>query len=247
MIPETPSIIQTLSRWRKEPLVSFSSVVALNLLAATHQRFSRRFALVCFVVLPMLSASTAAILWWSEHKYEYIPKRWGIVVPGLIYRSGQLTPELLGQTLEEHGITTIIDLQLNDLEDPHLQWEMQYAAARRLRHFRFGLGGDGTGDVDRYVDAVAVLIECVRENQPVLVHCAAGTQRTGGVVACYRLLAEEAEPQEVYRELKKYDWEPGDDGEVVDYLNTHLSTIAKRLVERGVLAQVPAEIPQLGK
>ncbi len=163
---------------------------------------------VMVLVTALLSTGTVGALWWSEHKYEYIPKRWGVVVPGKIYRSGQLTRQMLGKTLSEHGIKAIIDLQLNDLNDPNLQWEMEYAAANGIRHYRFGLGGDGTGDADRYVGAVAVLIDCVRNNEPVLVHCGAGTQRTGGIIACYRLLVEKADAREVSRELKAYDWEP---------------------------------------
>jgi protein tyrosine/serine phosphatase len=187
------------------------------------------------------------IFWWSEHKYEYIPKRWGVVVPGKIFRSGQLTPEIMKKTLTEHGITTIIDLQLNDLVDEHLQAEVRYAQEHGLRHYRFGLGGDGTGDVARYVDAVAMLVECVRDNRPVLVHCAAGTQRTGGVVACYRLLIEGADPQEVTQELKDYDWNPEGDWELSEYINSNLPYIAEQLVERGALDRVPAVNPRLAE
>jgi len=78
-----------------------------------------------------------------------------------------------------------------------------------------------------------------------LVHCAAGTQRTGGVVACYRLLFENANPDDVVEELKHYEWDPKGDMELIHYLNTHLPEIARRLAERGVLDRIPPRIPKL--
>jgi protein tyrosine/serine phosphatase len=198
-----------------------------------------------FFLAVLLSFVAGGLSWWSQHKYEYLPKRWGVVVPGKIYRSGQLTPRMLRKTVEKHGITTIVDLQLNDLEDELVQGEVRYAAEQGIRHFRFGLGGDGTGDVDRYVNAVDVVIQCARKNDPVLVHCAAGTQRTGGIVACYRILEESADASAVVSELKEYEWNAEDDRELVDYLNQHLPYIAEQLVARGTLAERPAEIPRL--
>jgi protein tyrosine/serine phosphatase len=185
------------------------------------------------------------VSWWSLHKYEHVPKRWGVVVPGKIYRSGQLTARMLRKSVAKHGITTIVDLQLNDLQDELLQGEVKYASEHGIRHFRFGLGGDGTGDVDHYVDAVDTVIQCARNNDPVLVHCAAGTQRTGGIVACYRLLEEGADPSAVVSELKDYEWNPNGDHELVDYLNEHLPYIAEQLAARGTLAERPAVIPRL--
>jgi protein tyrosine/serine phosphatase len=193
----------------------------------------------------LLLATGAGIFWWSEHKYDFIPKRLGEVVPGRVYRSGQLTPKMLDSTVRKHNISTIVDLQLNDLTDEMLQGEVQYAAANGLRHFRFGLAGDGTGDVNRYVDAVDTVIQCARTSDPVLVHCAAGTQRTGGVVACYRLLEEGADPDVVVAELKKYDWNAEEDQELVDYLNEHVPYIADQLVARGTLEKRSAELPRL--
>ena len=74
-------------------------------------------SLLNYLAVSMLVSIVAAgIVWWCEHKYEYIPKRWGVVVPGKIFRSGQLTPQMLGKTLTQHGITTIIDLQLKVIE-----------------------------------------------------------------------------------------------------------------------------------
>lgn len=223
----------------------FSSPVANSAPTARRSKLlfrPRNFLLLAIVLMPI----GGALSWWSAYKYEYLPKRWGVVVPGKIYRSGQLTAPMLRKSLSKYRITTIVDLQLNDLQDELLQGEVDYAAKNGIRHFRFGLGGDGTGDVDRYVDAVDVVIQCARASQPVLVHCAAGTQRTGGVVACYRLLEEGADPKTVVLELKEYEWNPEGDQELVDYLNANLPYIAEKLVERGTLAKMPNEIPHLG-
>jgi hypothetical protein len=199
---------------------------------------------VLLVVISLLPTAVG-LSWWSQNKYDYIPKRWGVVVPGKIYRSGQLTAPMLEKIASEQRIAAIVDLQLNDLQDELLQGEVQFAARHNIRHFRFGLGGDGTGDRDRYVNAVDVVIKSARTNQPVLVHCGAGTQRTGGIIACYRLLEEGADPQEVVAELKQYDWNPDQDRELVDYLNANLPYIADQLVARGTLAERPAAIPLL--
>jgi protein tyrosine phosphatase len=199
---------------------------------------------VLLVVISLLPTAVG-LSWWSQNKYDYVPKRWGVVVPGKIYRSGQLTAPMLDKIASERHITAIVDLQLNDLQDELLQGEVQFAARHNIRHFRFGLGGDGTGDVNRYVDAVDLVIKCARANQPVLVHCGAGTQRTGGIIACYRMLEEGADSEEVVAELKEYDWNPDHDRVLVDYLNANLPYIADQLVARGTLAERPAEIPRL--
>ncbi len=225
--------------------MSSSNVLDKTSATPTLKPKSPKLAHIVLVVLAVLMVA-GGISWWSRNKYEYVPKRFGVVVPGKIYRSGQLTERMLRKTLPKHGVTTIVDLQLNDFQDELLQGEMRFAAENGIRHFRFGLGGDGTGDVDRYVDAVATLIECERTNQPVLVHCAAGTQRTGGTVACYRLLVEGADPEAVVAELKEYEWEPEGDQELVDYLNANLPYIAEQLVKRGSLDRVPDNIPRLG-
>ncbi len=222
-----------------------SPVVAdTNSTTATPPRRSRKPLLALAAVLCLAAVGS---FWWSEHKYEYVPKRWGVVVPGKIYRSGQLTPQMLGKTLQKYGIKVIVDMQLNDPHEKDLQAEMQYAAENGIQHYRYELGGNGTGKVVSYVNAVAMLIQCEREDRPVLVHCAAGSQRTGGVVACYRLLVENADPKAVYEELQQYDWNPEEDQELLDYLNANLPRIAEMLIERGAIDPLPNPIPHLGQ
>lgn len=205
----------------------------------------RRKIVLGVVLVGMVSCLGSGIYWWKKHRYEYIPKRWGVVVPGEIYRSGQLTPPMLDKMVKKHGIRTVIDLQLNDVRDPIQQSEVRYAAEHGLQHLRFGLAGDGTGDINSYVNGLTAIIQCQKAGDSVLIHCAAGSQRTGGMVAFYRLLIERADPKDVWAELEQYEWNAEEGWELLEYINTNLPEIARQLVDRGLVDQVPSPMPRL--
>ena len=229
--------------------MSFSAVVESDPTttpAPRNDSWSFRTRILVGVLLFAAGAATGvAAQWWLDHKYEYIAKRWGVVVPGKIYRSGQLTPKVLDRKVKAHGITTIVDFQLYDIRDALQQGEIYYAHTHGLAHHRFPLAGDGTGDLKSYADAVALIVECEKKNEPILVHCAAGTQRTGGAIAFYRLLIEQVDPRDVHDELKRYDWEPEEDDDLPRYLNANMAGLAQMLFERGILERVPDPLPQL--
>jgi protein tyrosine/serine phosphatase len=173
-----------------------------------------------------------------------IPKRFASVVPGRVYRSGQISRWLIEDTIREHGIATIVDLQLRDIADPNQNTEVEAAQRLGVTIHRFPLGGDGCGDLSSYVDALRTMHECELSGEPVLVHCAAGTYRTGGVVAAYRILFEGKSRKEVIDELQKFDWNPNTEC-LTDFLNKNLPEIAERLVAENVLERVPEQLPRL--
>lgn len=194
-----------------------------------------------------LAAMAAMILGWRYGVRDtVVPKRLGEVKPGLIYRSGQLQPEALEDTLTAFGIERIIALNADDPPPPAEIAEADIAARLGLRRDVFPLIGDGTGEIENYVRAIAAIDESVKAGDPVLVHCAAGTYRTGGVVVAYRLLVDGISPEEGRRELLRYDWDPAD-VLLVDYLDEHMATLATRLVELGVIERVPDPLPLLGE
>jgi hypothetical protein len=196
-------------------------------------------------ILITATITSLGALSWDAVKYRFVAKKFGVVVPGAVFRSGQISKWMLEPTLEQNAIRAIIDLQSNDPYDEHQQAEIVAARELGIEHFRFPLRGDGTGDIERYAAAVATLIRLEREHTPVLVHCAAGAQRTGGVVAFYRLLIEQQQPQEVRHELMRYGWKPDADTALVQYLNANMLQMAESLVEQGLLAKVPNPLPQL--
>ena len=135
---------------------------------------------------------------WDSVKYRFQPKRFGVVVPGEVYRSGQISRWQFVPTVEKHGIDVVIDLNGTDRRDEDQAAEIAAYEFLGLEHHRFKLRGNGTGDVRNYVRAIVTLAECHRDGKTVLVHCHAGTQRTGSVVAAYRVLVLNEDPQAAY-------------------------------------------------
>ncbi len=175
----------------------------------------------------------------------FVPKRFGVVVPGEIYRSGQISRNLIGGVLDRHRIGVVIDLNGLDPRDADQQVEAAVSNAKGLRHYRFPLRGNGTGDIERYASAIEVMVESQRRGIPVLVHCVAGAQRTGACIAFYRLLVRNDPPADVYAELMRYGWNPKTDQDLLDYVNSQMGELARLLVERQVLERVPDPLPRL--
>ena len=186
----------------------------------------------------------AAIFIWDEYiKYRVIAKRWGVVTAGKVYRSGQVSKWMLEKKLRQHGIQVVIDMNGIEADDEHQEAEIATVARMGIEHHRFKLGGDGTGDINNYAQAIEIIHRCEQEGRPVLVHCAAGAQRTGGVVAAYRVLVLGQSPKDAYAELSKYGWKAHKDQALLEYLNGHMEELAGLLVESGVIAKAPQPLP----
>jgi protein tyrosine phosphatase (PTP) superfamily phosphohydrolase (DUF442 family) len=206
-------------------------------------RTARRFILAIASAAAVTSIGIA--LWFFVVRDRVIPKRFGVVVPGEVYRSGQISRHLIAGVIDRYHLGTIIDLNGVDVNDPDQQAEIAVARSKGLQHFNFPLKGNATGKIERYADAVATLARAEQSRIPVLVHCYAGTQRTGACVSFYRLLVRGDQPSAVYDELLRYGWDPATDQILVDYVNSHMRELAELLVQRHVLEHVPAEIPSL--
>jgi hypothetical protein len=174
--------------------------------------------------------------------YQIFPKRFGIVESGEIYRSGQIHPALIEKVLVDNEIVVVVDLQYWE-EKPGILAERDAVTSLGIDQFRFPLNGDGTGDIESYALAIQRIHQAVDEGKPVLVHCAAGSQRTGGVVAAYRTLVQGQAVDEAIAEMERYEWDPEDDRILLEYLDANLAKLSTRLVELGVLEEVPRALP----
>lgn len=171
-------------------------------------------------------------------------RNFATVEPGRLYRSGQLSPAVVEQTLKECNIRVVVDLTHALPDDPAQKAELAACSRLGVEHLRFPLHGDGTGDVEQYIAAIAAVQRAQSKGEAVLVHCVAGAQRTGGVVAAYRMLVEHQSPEAAMHEMEAAGWKPRDTA-LRDYLNKNMGPIAEGLAKRHVIEKVPAPLPQL--
>jgi protein tyrosine/serine phosphatase len=177
---------------------------------------------------------------------RFIPKRFGVVDEGKIYRSGQISRHLIKDVLQTHHIQTVVDLTFDNPEDANHTAEIAAIAELGIERKLCPLDSDGTGDVHIYAQAVSAVAAAARQGKPVLVHCVAGAQRTGGVVALYRLLIEGRSPEFVLDEMQRYKYDPRRSPALQQYLNAHIGEIADDLVRDGTIVNVPTPLPKLG-
>ncbi len=197
------------------------------------------------IILTAIVLIGAVWAWKEVIEDRVFPKRWGIVEEGVICRSGQLSASLVKRVLKAHGIEVIVDLTGPVPGDRDQEAERRAAEELGIEVKRFPLSGDGTGDITRYAGAVEAVVEAKRQGKPVLVHCAAGAQRTGGTIAFYRLLVEGRSPSFVVKEMARYDWDPKSDTILLDYVNEHIGELAAMLKDRGVIEEIPDPLPRL--
>lgn len=134
------------------------------------------------------------------------PKRFAEVVPGKVYRSAEPSPAALAAMVREHGIRTIVDLGVapeGDIRDRRLQLSAQALGVMR---FKFNLIGDSTGNPNEYVAALRIASDPAR--QPVLLHCATGSQRTSCAIGLFRAVFEGVSVNDAIAEAQRFDAKP---------------------------------------
>jgi protein tyrosine/serine phosphatase len=154
----------------------------------------------------VLAVLLGALAWQKAIKPNVIPKNFGVVVPGQIYRSGELTPSTLRKVVEENQIRTILDLGTFTEGSAGDRREQATAHALGVVRYRFSLNGDATGNPNFYVQALQLMNDPAK--RPILVHCGAGSERTGCVVILYRNIIEGKAIDDVYTEALEYRHRP---------------------------------------
>ena len=162
----------------------------------------------------------------------------GIVEPGLIYRSGQIRAADIELFLRSHDIKEIVFLS-ND-RDTNADVTAEAAASAKLGIVRrnFPLSGDGTGNIIQYARALTAIYRCVNEHQPVLVHCATGAQRTGACIYFYRVLVEHWPADKAQAELFAFGHDPKSNPNLLPYIHDHQAELAELLKQRHVISDV---------
>lgn len=181
--------------------------------------------------------------WLYVGKERFRPRRFSRVAEGF-YRCGRLHPLLAEPLLRRHRIDLVIDLASGDPPDSAGELAERAAALRLgIERQGFRLYGDGTAKPGVYVAVLQAIARARRARQRVLLHCNAGRERTGAIVAFYRMLFEGWEGERAFEEYlrlrRKHEPRP----ELVRAVNAHLPELARALVASGDLAAIPDPLP----
>lgn len=179
----------------------------------------------------------AACMYWlfdGGHR-RFLPRNGGVVVENRIYRSGQVHRRLIAESLQDLKIDVVVDMA------PDKPGDRDEAAERAILE-RLGiervaaktLDGYGRGDVEDYVGALEAIVKADEANRRVWVHCAAGSERCGAVVAWYRMLFQGWDGPEAFDEYRTYRKRPPNDGILPKYMAEHHTALVQGLEARGI-------------
>ncbi|HEY5315480.1 MAG TPA: tyrosine-protein phosphatase [Pirellulales bacterium] len=145
-----------------------------------------------------LLLALALAVWPVYHFFwRYQLKRFQVVRPGVLYRSGQPTEFGLAHLAQREGVKTVLSLQMFDpllyrgCFDPGRAdgaRETSYLASLGVRLVQWPLGGEGYWPwiTPWQFEAFFRLLD-EPANLPLAMHCSGGRHRTGTLAALYRL------------------------------------------------------------
>jgi uncharacterized protein (TIGR01244 family) len=148
------------------------------------------------VLLAAMAVLSLVIAAQEDRSYEKLPNFHQ--VNENLYRGAQ--PQRGGlKKLSELGIKTVINLR-GASEDT--QKEQAEAEASGMRYFNIPLSALGR-PTDEQIERALAIIDS-RENWPVFVHCQRGADRTGVVIAAYRISHEQWTGEQAIAEAKRF-------------------------------------------
>lgn len=98
-----------------------------------------------------------------------------------LFRGAQPTPQEF-QSLSHFGIKTVIDLRH---EEDHIRNEKKLVEAAGMRYINIPMSGFAAPSDQQIARALSIMNDPAAG--PVFIHCRRGADRTGTVVACYRV------------------------------------------------------------
>ncbi|HPW77512.1 MAG: Tyrosine phosphatase family protein [Candidatus Omnitrophica bacterium ADurb.Bin292] len=124
-----------------------------------------------------------------------------VVSPG-VWRSAQPSKESLLR-MKAHGLKTVVNLRSGRAIE---RWERDTTESLGIQHYHFPMSAREEVPI-KTIDAVLSVISDTAK-QPALVHCRAGKDRTGLMIAAYKISQNpQASFRDIYQEMLMYGYD----------------------------------------
>ncbi len=163
-----------------------------------------------------LVAAVAIIGYQAFWHYNF--KRFAVVQPGRLIRSGQPTQWGLRYIVQRHGARTVLCLRQDDAPlatsvldagEPDGPLESQYARELGVKFVHWPMGGEAYWPwpkPQQFEDFFRLFDD--PDNYPITLHCVAGKHRTGTLVALYRIEYDRWPAERALQEMKDFEFGP---------------------------------------
>ncbi|MCX7805423.1 MAG: tyrosine-protein phosphatase [Planctomycetota bacterium] len=165
-------------------------------------------------------ATGGAIKWYSSAVWKF---RFGIVEEGVLYRSAQPSVAQLERVASRYGIRTVVNLRKPGPEDGG-NFPEEAAAAKALGIEFVNIPYTNECAQQHIASFLEVMADPSR--RPVLVHCSAGKERTGVMVAAYRISRHGWTLERALAEMQDYGFDPADGRRFVEAVREFARALA---------------------
>lgn len=152
----------------------------------------RRLAVIVSISIALLISAVAGF-----YAYLKISGNFHVVEQGQLYRSGQLSSAALDQKFVSYGIRSVLNLRGASPGESWYDDELAVSRARGIAHYDYGINAERPVTA---AQAGEILLAIRNAPKPILIHCKAGSDRTGLVSALY-LFARGVDEKRAEQEL----------------------------------------------
>ncbi len=137
--------------------------------------------------------------------HDFPAHHFGTVEAGVLYRTGQPSRAGWDAIRSLYGIRTVINLRRYRPQDDWWKTEMAFCKEHGIENVHLQVATRGLTD-----EQLARFLEIVRDPacHPVLVHCEAGSSRTGVTVGAYRILEQGWDLDKTLDDIARYRFRP---------------------------------------
>jgi protein tyrosine/serine phosphatase len=148
------------------------------------------------IILLVLTIITTGYVW-----YRVATRNFHTVVPGTVYRAGQMTEGQWAASIQQHAIKSLLNLRGEHRGAGWYQGEIRTAAQFGVTHYDVKISAIREVDTGTLETILAILRQA---SKPLLIHCRSGADRSGLIAALYLFAIEGQRAEHAVQQLSLF-------------------------------------------